>query len=133
MKGYLLDTNQIGQGVRKNSVVRARIKTVVDQGVRVGTCIPVLCEIEAGAVVVQNIREYHDGLRGVLKHIRIWPLTLQTANGYGEIFNDLRKRGRALSQVDMLLAALCRELDLTLVTSDKDFVALPWLRTENWS
>jgi len=37
-----------------------------------------------------------------------------------------------LSQVDIMLAALCRELDLTLVTTDKDFAALPWLKTESW-
>ena len=33
----------------------------------------------------------------------------------------------------MMLAALCRELDLTLVTTDQDFAALSWLKTENWS
>ena len=31
----------------------------------------------------------------------------------------------AATQVDLMLAALCRELDLTLVTTDKDFAALP--------
>jgi predicted nucleic acid-binding protein len=33
----------------------------------------------------------------------------------------------------MMLAALCRALDLVLVTTDKDFAALPWLKTENWA
>jgi len=32
-----------------------------------------------------------------------------------------------------MLAALCREMDLTLVTTDNDFTALPWLKTENWT
>jgi tRNA(fMet)-specific endonuclease VapC len=51
---------------------------------------------------------------------------------FGEIFIDLRRRGRALSQVDIFLAALCRHMNLTLLTSDGDFEALPDLRTENW-
>ena len=37
-----------------------------------------------------------------------------------------------LSQVDMMLAALARQKDLTLATSDRDFEALPDVRTENW-
>jgi predicted nucleic acid-binding protein len=72
-------------------------------------------------------------MRQILQLVRIWPLSETTARLYGEIANDLRRRGRALSQIDIMLAALCREMDLTLVTADKDFAALPWLRTENWS
>ncbi|MGZ3486442.1 MAG: type II toxin-antitoxin system VapC family toxin [Isosphaeraceae bacterium] len=51
---------------------------------------------------------------------------------YAEIYHDLRARGRVLSQVDMLLAALARSMNATLLTSDRDFEALPELRVENW-
>jgi len=51
---------------------------------------------------------------------------------YAEIYHDLRARGRVLSQVDMMLAALSRSLDATLLTDDRDFEALPDLRIENW-
>jgi predicted nucleic acid-binding protein len=50
---------------------------------------------------------------------------------YAEIYHDLRDRGRVLSQVDMLLAALSRSMDATLFTSDRDFDALPNVRVEN--
>jgi predicted nucleic acid-binding protein len=65
--------------------------------------------------------------------VRQWPLSRATASHYGDIANDLMRRGRAMSQVDLMLAALCRELDLVLVTTDQDFAALPWLKSENWS
>jgi predicted nucleic acid-binding protein len=64
--------------------------------------------------------------------MRLWPLELETALLYGEIFRELRTRGRVLSQVDMMLAALARQMDLTLATSDRDFEALPDVRTESW-
>ena len=54
------------------------------------------------------------------------------ARGYGEIYVDLRRRGRVLSQVDMMIAALARQMGLTLLTADRDFEALPDLRIENW-
>jgi predicted nucleic acid-binding protein len=54
------------------------------------------------------------------------------ARHYVEIFKELRKRGRVLSQVDMILASLARQQDLTIATTDRDFEALPDIRTENW-
>ena len=39
--------------------------------------------------------------------------------------HDLQQWGRVLSQVDMMLAALARQMNLNLVTSDLDFAALP--------
>ena len=54
------------------------------------------------------------------------------AQVYGNIYCDLRRRGRPLSQVDMMLAAIARMTNLSLLTSDLDFIALPDIRTENW-
>ncbi len=44
----------------------------------------------------------------------------------------LRANGRVLSQVDMMLAAIARFSKATLLTSDRDFEALPDILTENW-
>ena len=130
MKGYLLDTNHLSVGVRADSAVAVRLEEVRKRGVRVGTCVPALCELEVGIQQVHDPAGYRPALHVLLRRLRIWPTTLQTAENYGEIYSDLKRRGRALSQVDMMLAALCRELDLVLVTTDGDFAALPWLPTE---
>ena len=50
---------------------------------------------------------------------------------YGMVHHELKQRGRVLSQVDMILAALARQMKLILVTSDQDFTALPDVPTEN--
>jgi tRNA(fMet)-specific endonuclease VapC len=68
----------------------------------------------------------------LLRQIRIWPLDPSTAHLYGIIYADLKRRGRVLSQVDIMLAALSRQMRATLVTTDKDFEALPDVKTENW-
>jgi predicted nucleic acid-binding protein len=51
---------------------------------------------------------------------------------YGGLFGQLRRSGRILSQVDMLLAAMVLHMDVILLTSDRDFEAVPQIRTENW-
>ena len=50
----------------------------------------------------------------------------------GEIYLELRRKGRALSQVDTMLATIARYRRLTILSTDRDFEALPDLRVENW-
>lgn len=130
--GYLLDTNHVSRAVTVGSSVRKRIIELRQRGVKIGTCVPVLCEIEAGIQQVKSPEAYRENLRRLLRQIRVWPIDPVTATIYGEIHQDLKRRGRALSQVDIMLAALARQLGLSLATSDQDFAALPDIATENW-
>jgi predicted nucleic acid-binding protein len=130
--GYLLDTNHLSRAVTPKSLVRDRITNLRQRGAKVGTCVPVLCEIEAGVQQVSHPDEYRLNLERLLRQIRVWPIDLSTARMYGTIHQDLKRRGRALSQVDMMLAALARQMKLMLITSDQDFAALHDIATENW-
>jgi predicted nucleic acid-binding protein len=133
VRGYLLDTNHLSSGVGIGTSVALRVDAEKRKGQRVGTCIPALCELESGIQQVRDPVGYRESLEVLMDSVRIWPLTLTTARHFGEIHQDLKRRGRALSSVDIMLAALCREVDLTLVTTDKDFAAQPWLKTEDWT
>jgi tRNA(fMet)-specific endonuclease VapC len=55
-----------------------------------------------------------------------------TARLYGTAFNELRRRGKALSQVDLMLAALARQHKLVILSTDGDFDALPDIKRQNW-
>jgi predicted nucleic acid-binding protein len=44
----------------------------------------------------------------------------------------LRRRGRQLETVDALVAAVAIRYGLTLLTTDKDFKAVPDLGRDNW-
>lgn len=129
---YLLDTNHLSAAVNPRMSLRERLREAHRKGFSLGTCLPVLGELETGFQQTPDPERNRQALRAVRRHVRLWPLDEPVARLYGEIFNDLRRRGRALSQIDMLLAALCRHMGLTLLTSDRDFEALPTLPTENW-
>src|SRR5262245_9264424 len=103
MRGYLLDTNHLGMAVDTSSVVGQRIFEARLAGKRLGTCLPVLCEIEAGLQQVRQKAKYRRNLDHLLSQLRLWPIDLKTTRIYGEIYRDLRRRGRALSQVDIML------------------------------
>ncbi len=132
MARYLLDTNHVSAALDDRSALRERLYQSLKLGHRIGTCVPVLCELETG--IHQTRRRDHNRrvLAVFLRQIRIWPLNPAIAPLYAEIYHDLRARGRVLSQVDMLLVALARSMNATILTSDRDFEALPELRLENW-
>lgn len=130
---YLLDTNHVGLAVRPESPVARRMREVRWEGHALGTCIPVLREIEAGLLQVRNPAAYRHQLERVLRVVRVWPLDRPCARGYGRLYNELRARGRVLSQVDLMVAALAEQLNATLITTDRDFEAVESLRVEDWS
>ena len=45
---------------------------------------------------------------------------------------SLRKRGWQLETVDALIATIALRYDLTLLTTDRDFEAIPDLQQANW-
>jgi tRNA(fMet)-specific endonuclease VapC len=130
--GFLLDTNHLSSAVRPSSPVRERIHWIRDRGAACGTCAPALCELEVGARQVRDPATYRKVLSRFLSRLQIWQLNAETARHYGEIYHHVQRSGRILSQVDMMLAALARQMDLILLTSDRDFEDLPGVSVENW-
>jgi tRNA(fMet)-specific endonuclease VapC len=132
MRRYLLDTNPIGEAIGRVSLVRDHLQQLHRQGSVFGTCMPVLCELLVGVIRRRDATATRRRLDGVLRVVRVWPIEQVMADRYAEVYHELREAGRALSQVDMLLAAMARSLNATLLTTDQDFRALPDIRAENW-
>ena len=108
MPAYLLDTNHVGMAVDRASRVGQRIFEARLAGMRLGTCLPVLCEIEAGMRNVQHKVKYRRDLNHLLRQLRLWSIDLKSARIYGDLYMKLRRRGRVLSQVDIMVTALAR-------------------------
>jgi predicted nucleic acid-binding protein len=132
MPDYLLDRNHLGAALRKVSPVRDRIHQARKAGHRFISCYPVLCELEVGIQQTPKPEENRRRLTQLLRQVRLWPLDGNTARLYGVIYLELRRQGRVLSQVDMIFAALARQHQLTLLTSDRDFEVLTDVCVEDW-
>src|SRR5947207_14744599 len=85
MPAYLLDTNHVGMAVDRATAVGQRVYEARLAGQRLGTCLPVLCEIEAGMRQVRRKAQYRRDLDHLLLQLRGWP------NG-SEDCSDLRRR-----------------------------------------
>jgi predicted nucleic acid-binding protein len=67
-----------------------------------------ICELETGIQQTRDPDAYRRRLKHLLSHVRTWPIDHQIARLYGQVYLELKRQGRALSQVDMMLAALAR-------------------------
>jgi len=132
MNGYVLDTNHLSAAIRRNSPILHRLQEAHRQGFRLGTCWPVLCELECGIVQTAAPERYRRVLGAVMTEVRIWPFGWELVTLYGQLAYDLQRRGRVLSYTDIVLAALAQQLNVVLLTTDRDFEALPGLSTQNW-
>ena len=133
MPDYLFDCNHLSASLRRVLPVRERIHQGRRAGHRFISCYPVLCELEVGIQQTPNPDDNRRRLAQLLRHVRLWPLDTETTRLYGAVYLELRRQGRVLLQVDIMLAALARQHKLIVLTTDRDFEALSDLAVENWA
>ncbi len=70
----------------------------------------------------------------MLPELIVRPLTEQAAREYGRIAAELRRAGRSIGKIDMLIAATALSLgNTTVVSADGDLALVPGLVVENWA
>src|SRR5947209_18622948 len=104
----------------------------IKAGHRMGIGLPVPAELWFG--VENSSRERNaERLRRVLPELIIWPLTEPAAEEYGRIAAELRRTGRPVGKMDMLIAAIALSLGKTTrVSADNHLTAVPGLNGEDW-
>ncbi len=57
----------------------------------------------------------------------------EAAQEFGRIFAELRRMGRPMRQIDIMIAAIAFSLGrCTVITTDTDLAAVPGLTVDNW-
>ncbi len=133
MRRYLLDSNAVNAFVNRRGSVADRVREARLRGDRIGTCEPVVAELFYGLEFSSSWEENIARLEHGLSRIRSWPFDRIAAREYGRIAAALKKCGRPMQVVDMMIAAIALSLgNCTVVSSDTDLTAVPGLTVENW-
>jgi tRNA(fMet)-specific endonuclease VapC len=134
MTRFLLDTGTAGDYINRRRDVYAQARVAVARGHRVGIGLPVLAELWFGVENSGSRDRNAERLRRVLPDLIVWPLTEQAAEVYGRVAAELKRTGRPIGKIDMLIAAIALSLGTTTVVSaDHDLTAVPGLTVENWA
>ncbi len=134
MKRYILDSNAVNQFIERGPAFQRRVIAARQLGCRIGTCEPVVAELyfglEFSSSKATNLIRLQDGLR----KLRSWPFDRAAAWQYGRIAADLKRVGRPMQIIDMMLAAIAASIgNIIVVSSDTDLLAVPGLAVENWA
>jgi tRNA(fMet)-specific endonuclease VapC len=129
----LLDANAVGAVMKGHRAMEGyladlesayHLSVVVEGEVRFG--IARLAPGRKRRTLAHAFDQVLSGLESVL------PISSRTARVYSTLKADLWKRGMAMGENDLWIAATAIEHRLILVTSDRAFAQLPRLPVEDW-
>lgn len=134
MTRYLLDSNALGDCIFRRRGVDDRVRSARAAGHKIGTCVPVLAELAAGIEYSATRDRNRDILYRNIALFRLWPFDFDAAREFARLYADLRRAGRTIQTVDLMLAGVAFALgNCTVVSSDTDFDGIPSLNVENWA
>ncbi len=129
---YMLDTNICIYIIKKQpDDVLCRFKSVRAGDICISSV--TLSELAYGVQKSQHQKKNMDALQEFILPLEIAPFDDTAAFFYGEIRENLEKKGTPIGSMDLLIAAHAQSVDLTLVTNNsKEFQRVNKLKIENW-
>jgi len=130
---YLLDTNICIYAIKnKPIIVLEKIKEKSKLGIYISAL--TVAELEYG---IENSKKIEDNRISLLKYLSLFnilPFDDEDAIPYGKLKSKLRREGRIIGPIDMLLAAQAISKDLIFVTNNtKEFERIEKIKLENWA
>lgn len=131
---YLLDTGPAFDFLFRRRAVELRAEEARRGGAKIGICMPVLAEIVGGLEASDSREASWEVARRRLGKLVCWPFDKAAAYEYGRVYAELKRRGRPMQQVDMMVAAIALTIrNCIVVSGDSDLAAVPGLTVENWA
>ena len=125
---YLLDTNVVIALFAGDLMVQEKVRNAE----YIVATLPVIGELCFGAQKSNKVTENLHKIDIFVQQSIVFPCDLETAQWYGIIKDELRRKGRPIPDNDLWIAAIALQYDLILVTRDSHFDAVESLQTEHW-
>ena len=125
---YLLDTNVVIALFAGDLTVQEKVRNA-EYIVAAPLVIGELC---FGAQKSNKVTENLHKIDIFVQQSITFPCDLETAQWYGIIKDELRRKGRPIPNNDLWIAAIALQYDLILVTRDAHFDEVESLQTEYW-
>lgn len=117
--------------LRGHVTVREHVAEIDPQNIAISMI--TLAELRYGAACSARPGDNHRAIDDFISVITILGLTLKVAGIFGDMKAALRKKGRLIEDMDLLIAATARVHDVTLVTNNvSHFQRVADLHLKNW-
>ncbi|ODS37610.1 twitching motility protein PilT [Candidatus Altiarchaeales archaeon WOR_SM1_SCG] len=133
MKQVLVDTDILSLFFKEHPGVVARFKEYLKEYETLNFSIITYYEIVSG-LKYRDARKQIGSFLKFAGYNSILPLTTQSVTISADIYNNLRKQGELIDDIDILIAGIALANDLVLVTgNEKHFKRIEGLKLQNWS
>jgi tRNA(fMet)-specific endonuclease VapC len=132
MMRYFLDAGIAQQFISRSATVVRRADVARRADNRIGICTPVLGELWSGVEGSASRDRNLHRLRVALSRLVVWPYSNEAAEQFGRVYAELRRIGRPMQQIDIMVAAIAFALG-DCISKDTDLAAVPGLTVENWA
>jgi tRNA(fMet)-specific endonuclease VapC len=134
LRRFLLDTGIAGDFIGRRRGVYEYARHEVARRNRAGIGIAVLAELVYGLEQSASRDRNMQRPRTALSAWRVWPFDNKAAFEYGRLAAELKRVGRPMQQVDIMIAAIAFSLgNCSVETADSDLAAVSGLPVENWA
>ena len=125
---FLLDTNIVIAILEEDDSITRHI--VPEMHIFLSST--VLGELLYGAYHSARVRQNVERAKALAAVIPVLPCDAETADAFGILKNQLRKKGRHIPENDIWIAAVAYKRQLTLITRDRHFEQIESLNSYIW-
>jgi tRNA(fMet)-specific endonuclease VapC len=128
---YMLDTNIVSQLLREHPQVLARVLATPMESL----CISSITEGELLFGLANNPAnlKLKQAVQELLRRVDSIPWDSVAAKKYGEVCAEMRKQGKGIGNLDLLIATHAIAIDAILVTNDQAMRLVPNVEIQDWT
>ncbi len=129
---YLLDTDTCIYWIKGRQPVRDKLSEAGWE--EVGICAITAAELYYGAYNSERVKENLNRIDIFMANLSVLPLSDRALRRFGELKAELRRRGRSLADLDLLIASVALVGGYILVTNNtRHYDRIDGLPLENWT
>jgi tRNA(fMet)-specific endonuclease VapC len=132
MTDYLLDANHISPLVTFGHPLRTRVLSSLRAGDDFSIATPALSEFLFGIGILPRAQQNLSEWQRLKSDFSYYNINTHDAEQAAKLRLTLRRQGVQLGTVDSFIATVALRNNLTLLTTDRDFLLVPGLAQENW-
>lgn len=133
MTRVLIDTDILSYFLKGHTSVVDHVKMYLEEYDFLETSIITYYEIQSG-LIAKNATTQLIRFNRLMEHVLVLPLTEESALISSNIYAELKKQGKLVDDIDLLIAGIAIENNMTLVTNNEShFGRISSLNVANWA
>jgi predicted nucleic acid-binding protein len=128
----ILDTDILVALLKGEPKAIQMIRAIEEKNERIVTTIVTAYELLKGAYISSKPKENLAKVQDIISNLLVLDLSLKACEEASKIYRDLRKAGNLTGEFDVLISAIARTYDETIVTRDEHFEFIRGIKVTNW-